>query len=223
MGAIVKIEKVVRTYKIGDVTLDALKGVDLEIEEGEMLGVVGPSGSGKSTLLHILGTLDTPTSGEVYFKGKELFKMGGKELDSFRNLKIGFVFQFHHLLSEFTALENVMIPGLIARRDKNDIKKEAEHLLKEVGLGERMLHKPGKLSGGELQRVAIARALINNPDLILADEPTGNLDSQTGYNVHNLLRELNKKRGQTFVIVTHNSELVGQMDRFIKVADGKIV
>jgi lipoprotein-releasing system ATP-binding protein len=183
---------------------------------------VGASGVGKSTLLHILGTLDRPTSGKVYFGGVDIFQLKDHELAEFRNRNIGFLFQFHHLLGEFTALENVMMPLLIGRVGKEEAARDAKGILEAVGLGARFSHKPGELSGGEQQRVAIARALVHHPDLVLADEPTGNLDSQTSASIYELLRRLNEERGQTFIIVTHNSHLADQMDRVIRLVDGKV-
>jgi len=184
---------------------------------------VGASGAGKSTLLHIIGTLDRPTKGTVEFDGQDLFKLSEVEQAEFRNRRIGFVFQFHHLLPEFTALENACMPALVQRRDPSTVETEAAALLAEVGLGERLHHKPGELSGGEQQRVAVARALMQKPDVVLADEPTGNLDSHTGEALFALMRELNKVRGTTFIIVTHNDKLSAQSDRIVYMQDGMIV
>lgn len=211
---------VTRSFKVDDVSVCALRGVDLDIRKREMLAITGASGSGKSTLLHILGALDRPTSGAIDFLGHDLLSMGEEELAEFRNRRIGFVFQFHHLLPEFTAIENVMIPRLISRGDSDDAYASAKGLLEELGLGQRINHKPGKMSGGEQQRVAIARALINKPDIILADEPTGNLDSSTSESIYRLLRELNERLGQTFVIVTHNEKLASSLDRHVSIVDG---
>jgi lipoprotein-releasing system ATP-binding protein len=202
--------------------LEVLKGIDIEISEGEIVFIVGSSGSGKSTLLHILGTLDTPTSGKVFYKGNDIAALHENALVKLRNKEIGFVFQFHHLLPEFTALENVMIPSLIAGMNQKDAKKNAEGILNEVGLQERSLHKPAELSGGEQQRVAVARALVNNPSIVFADEPTGNLDSTMGEKLQDLFLELNKKRKQTFVIVTHNSSFALSGNRTLQLTNGKI-
>ncbi|MFZ3065829.1 MAG: ABC transporter ATP-binding protein [Nitrospirota bacterium] len=222
MSALVKIENLQRSFKIDSVTIEVLKGIDLEIEKGEILAVIGASGVGKSTLLHILGTLERPTSGKVYFNEKDIFKLNNDELARFRNKTIGFVFQFHHLLSEFTALENTMMPALISGLSQNDAEKKAKVLLEEVGIGKRLHHKPGKLSGGEQQRIAIARALVLSPELVLADEPTGNLDTHTGEEIHRLLKEINKTKETTFVLVTHNEKLASKADRIIKMVDGRI-
>lgn len=222
MSALVKIENLQRSFKIDSVTIEVLKGIDLEIKKGEILAVIGASGVGKSTLLHILGTLERPTSGKVFFNEKDIFKLNNDELARFRNKTIGFVFQFHHLLSEFTALENTMMPALINGLSQIDAEKKAKALLEEVGIGKRLHHKPGKLSGGEQQRVAIARALVLSPELVLADEPTGNLDTHTGDDIHKLLKEINKTKGTAFVLVTHNEKLASRADRIIKMVDGRI-
>jgi lipoprotein-releasing system ATP-binding protein len=200
-----------------------LKGVDIQIEKGEIVSIVGPSGSGKSTLLHILGTLDAASKGDVFLQGKKIGELKGKVLSAFRNKHIGFVFQFHHLLPEFNALENVCIPGWIAGRKKKEVEEQAEHLLNSLDVGHRLDHKPNALSGGEQQRVAVARALINNPAIIFADEPTGNLDSANAGELHQLFFELRKKFQQTFLIVTHNEELAQMSDRVLHMKDGKIV
>jgi lipoprotein-releasing system ATP-binding protein len=202
--------------------LEVLKGINLSVKKGEMVGVVGASGAGKSTLLHILGTLDRPSEGKIYFEGVDLFSLTDKQLASFRNKRIGFIFQFHHLLPEFSALENVMLPAFIAGADKTDTGDKAKELLDEMGLKDRLKHKPGELSGGEQQRVALARALINGPDLVLADEPTGNLDSKTSNSMHELLNRINEERNQTFVIVTHNSNLAKRMERVVHLIDGRV-
>ncbi|HMU47193.1 MAG TPA: ABC transporter ATP-binding protein [Chitinophagaceae bacterium] len=204
-------------------TVEVLKGVDLTIQKGEVVSIVGPSGSGKSTLLHILGTLDKADSGTVEMNNAEVQGLSGNRLASFRNKHIGFVFQFHHLLPEFTALENVCIPGWLAGKKRGDVKKEAEKLLNMLGLSHRMDNKPNQLSGGEQQRVAVARALINQPDIIFADEPTGNLDSANAKELHRLFFELRDKFNQTFLIVTHNEELAQLSDRVLHMKDGKIV
>jgi lipoprotein-releasing system ATP-binding protein len=203
-------------------TLDVLRGIDLTIEEGEMLGIVGQSGAGKSTLLHCIGTLDLVTSGSIKIAGEELTTMSGARLADLRNRTIGFVFQFHHLLPEFSALENVLMAGLIQGKARKELEPRAEALLEEVGLKERMLHRPGELSGGEQQRVALARALFLEPKLILADEPTGNLDSRTSEQIHQLIFSVNVKRNTTIVIVTHNASLAAGMPRVVTLRDGKV-
>lgn len=202
--------------------LKVLKNIDLEISKGEIVAIVGASGAGKSTLLHILGTLDSPDSGNVSINGRDVFSQSSKDLASFRNRSIGFVFQFHNLLPEFSALENVMIPGFIAGRDEKEVRKRAAYLLEMLGVGERIEHKPSELSGGEQQRAAVARALINSPDLILADEPSGNLDSKNALELHKLFFQLRKDLDQTFVIVTHNSELSTMADRRLEIKDGQM-
>jgi lipoprotein-releasing system ATP-binding protein len=212
-----------KSFPMGGQEVTALRGVRLEILRGELLAIVGASGAGKSTLLQIVGTLDHPTGGTVLFEGRDLFKLSEQERAEFRNRRIGFVFQFHHLLPEFTALENVCLPALIQGRAKAQVETEAGSLLKDVGLEHRMHHKPGELSGGEQQRVAVARALIQHPDLVLADEPTGNLDTHTGEALFTLLRTLNRERGITFVIVTHNDKLSAQCSRIVHMEDGTIV
>ena len=204
-------------------TVEVLKGVDIEIQQGEVASIVGPSGSGKSTLLHILGTLDRADEGSVFMLGEEITALSGKKLAAFRNKNIGFVFQFHHLLPEFTALENVCIPGWLGGRRKSEVRVEAEKLLNMVGLSHRLDNKPNQLSGGEQQRVAVARSLINKPALIMADEPTGNLDSANARELHQLFFDLRKEFGQTFLIVTHNEELAGLSDRVLHMRDGVIV
>ena len=203
--------------------LQVLKNVELEIGKGEIVAIVGASGAGKSTLLHILGTLDTPDKGRVYINGKDVFSQSSKNLAGFRNKSIGFVFQFHNLLPEFTAFENVLIPGVISGADEKKVADRANQLLGMLGLAERKNHKPSELSGGEQQRTAVARALINSPDLILADEPSGNLDSKNAIELHNLFFKLRDELNQTFVIVTHNSDLSRMADRTIELRDGTIV
>ena len=203
--------------------LQVLKGVCLEIQHGEIVSIVGSSGAGKSTLLHILGTLDRPDSGEILLQGRRIDQLKGKKLAGFRNKHMGFVFQFHHLLPEFTALENVCIPGWLAGRKKKEVEEKAVELLEILGLKDRMENKPNALSGGELQRVAVARALINNPDIIFADEPTGNLDSQNAKELHQLFFNLRDQYRQTFLIVTHNEELAQMSDRILHMKDGKMV
>jgi lipoprotein-releasing system ATP-binding protein len=212
-----------KSFVIGEHQLEVLKGINLTIARGELIAIVGASGAGKSTMLHILGLLDRPTKGTVLYQGTDLFQLSETDQADFRNRRIGFVFQFHHLLPEFTALENACMPALIQRREPAEIEKEAVAILEEVGLGARLHHKPGELSGGEQQRVAVARALLQKPDLVLADEPTGNLDTHTGDALFGLMRELNKTRGTTFVIVTHNDKLSSQADRIVHMQDGQIV
>lgn len=200
-----------------------LKGVDVQISKGEIVSIVGPSGSGKSTLLHILGTLDEPAEGEIRLQNKRIHDLKGRPLAAFRNRHIGFVFQFHHLLPEFSALENVAIPGWIAGRRKREVEEQALHLLNVLGVGDRTDNKPGALSGGEQQRVAVARALINKPDIVFADEPTGNLDTANAKELHRLFFELRDKFQQTFLIVTHNEELAQMSDRILHMKDGLLV
>ncbi len=204
-------------------TLEVLKGVNIDIKKGEVVAIAGPSGSGKSTLLHILGTLDKADMGEVSVNGATIHDMTGKKLAAFRNKHIGFVFQFHHLLPEFNALENVCIPGWLAGRKKKEVETDAKKLLQLLGLSERLENKPNQLSGGEQQRVAVARALINNPDIVFADEPTGNLDSANAKELHQLFFDLRNQINQTFLIVTHNEELARLSDRVLYMKDGKIV
>lgn len=202
--------------------LRVLKGVDLHVTKGEVVAIVGASGAGKSTLLHILGTLDSPDQGSVYIDGQDVFSRPSNKLAEFRNQKIGFVFQFHNLLPEFSALENVMIPGLIARRENNELTNKAISILERLGLKERMTHKPSELSGGEQQRVAVARAMINSPALIFADEPSGNLDSKNASDLHQLFFDLRNELNQTFVIVTHNTEFANLADRKLEIKDGQM-
>ena len=204
-------------------SLEVLKGVTLNIKPSEVVSIVGPSGAGKTTLLQILGTLSKPDSGTLTIDGNQIEKLGDNALSDFRNRNIGFVFQFHHLLPEFTALENVMIPALIARRDRREVKREALELLKMMELADRTTHKPSALSGGEQQRVAIARALINRPALLLADEPSGNLDSKNRDHIHSLFFRLREEFGQTTLIVTHDESLAAMADRKISMRDGLIL
>ena len=217
----IKVTNLTKTFHMPQ-PLPILKGIDLEVPRGEMLCIVGASGVGKSTFLHLLGGLDRPTSGAVEFEGRNLFALDDNQLAAFRNRKIGFVFQFHHLLPEFTALENAMMPALIQGSKWSEASRLAAGLLSAVGLGERLRHRPGELSGGEQQRVAVARALILKPSLVLADEPTGNLDSRTSDEVFALMKNLNKQLGHTFVLVTHNEKLSAQADRVVRMVDGKI-
>ena len=203
--------------------LEVLKGIDLQINEGEFVSIVGASGAGKTTLLQIIGTLDTAHEGEVIINGVEIKRLSDKQLSAFRNKQLGFVFQFHQLLPEFTALENVCIPGYIARRDSKEVEEKAKELLTKLGLQDRFHHKPNELSGGEKQRVAVARALINDPKLILADEPSGSLDSGNKKELHSLLRKLCNEYGLTILLVTHDNELAETSDRIIEMRDGMIV
>jgi lipoprotein-releasing system ATP-binding protein len=204
--------------------LKVLKGIDLQVQPGEIVAIVGASGAGKSTLLHILGTLDQPDAGKIFIHDEDVFAKNQRSLALFRNKKIGFVFQFHNLLPEFSALENVMIPGLIGNSiSDKEVKERAMKLLDMLGLGNRLEHKPSELSGGEQQRTAVARALINSPDLILADEPSGNLDSRNAIDLHNLFFQLRKDFGHTFIIVTHNEELAKMADREIELKDGVVL
>ncbi len=209
-------------YKSYD-SLQVLKGINLEISRGEIVSIVGASGAGKSTLLHILGTLDNADKGDLVIDGIQLKSLNDKKLAQFRNQKIGFVFQAHHLLPEFTALENVMIPGLIAGLSKTEAQTKGERLLTQLGLGERREHRPSEMSGGEQQRVAVARAMINNPAVIFADEPSGNLDSVAANSLHQLFFDLRKQLNQTFIIVTHNLELANMADRKITIKDGIVL
>jgi lipoprotein-releasing system ATP-binding protein len=212
-----------KSFPTGAGTLHVLKGVDIGVKKGEIVAVVGASGVGKSTLLHILGALDRPTKGKVNLNSTDIFSLSDKKLAHFRNKTIGFVFQFHHLLPEFSALENVMMPKLIAGGEENSIKKKAMDILSEVGLLERANHKPGELSGGEQQRVAVARALINDPQVVIADEPSGNLDKATGEELHNLISQLNQKKEQTFIIATHNQLLAQRAHRIMTLIEGKAI
>ena len=204
-------------------TLEVLKGIDLLVERGEVVSIVGPSGAGKTTMLQILGTLSRPSSGEIEIDGEAVHALSDRQLSRFRNTKIGFVFQFHHLLPEFTALENVCIPGYIGGRDRREVEKRAAELLEMLGMEHRSSHKPAELSGGEQQRVAIARALINSPAVLLADEPSGNLDTKNREEIHRLFFTLRDTLGQTVVIVTHDGQLAAMSDRKIEMVDGQIV
>lgn len=216
-----KLSNIKKSYGLsGTERLEVLKGIDLQVNKGEIVAIVGQSGAGKSTLLHIIGTLDRPDSGTYEYNGNEVMDMNDKKISEFRNKEIGFIFQFHHLLPEFTAIENVMIASMIGGRDD---KSAAESMLTEVGLKSRMNHKPSELSGGESQRVAIARALVNSPRLILADEPTGNLDSENSEAIMELIFELRKKLGKTFIIVTHNDSFASRCDRVISLQDGRVI
>lgn len=214
----IQIENITKSF--GD--LQVLKGVNLSIGKGEVVSIVGPSGAGKTTLLQIIGTLDKPDAGSIRFNGEELTRLGSKRLAAFRNKHIGFVFQFHQLLPEFTALENIIIPALVAGRKRKEAEAEALELLNVLGLSERANHKPAELSGGENQRVAVARALINHPDVVLADEPSGSLDSHNKEELHKLFFELRDRLGQTFIIVTHDERLASYTDRTIRMVDGVV-
>jgi lipoprotein-releasing system ATP-binding protein len=220
--ALVVVEKVKKSFVHEGRTVPILKGIDLAIEEREMLCIVGPSGAGKSTLLHLLGTLDLPSEGKILYDEEDVTTYSSSKLADFRNRSIGFVFQFHHLLPEFTALENVMMPGRIRGEHIGELEQRARDLLTEVGLSARLTHRPGELSGGEQQRVALARALIMSPRLVLADEPTGNLDTTTGRAMHELLFRLNETRGTTFLVVTHSRELAELIPRVVHMLDGRI-
>ncbi len=217
-----RIRELTKVFHTAGARVSALGGVDMEVGAGETVGIVGVSGSGKSTLLHILGALEPPTAGSVFYRGEDLFERDEGGLSAFRNSEIGFVFQFHYLLAEFTALENVMMPCLIARRDVSDARERAGEMLGRVGLGERLHHLPGELSGGEQQRAAIARSMVMEPSVILADEPTGNLDKRTGTSVLDLFCGLNDNYGTTLVMVTHNGEFAGRMRRTVTISDGTV-
>ncbi len=220
--SLIEVHSLKKTFFTEAGPLEVLKGIDLTVEKGEVLAITGASGVGKSTLLHILGTLDRPSEGSIYFEGKNVFDLNHKEIDRFRNQKVGFVFQFHHLLPEFTAFENVVMPALIGGVSMENIRLRAEGLLTELGLEGRFHHRPGELSGGEQQRVAVARALIMSPVVVLADEPTGNLDTRTGDKLFKTLLYLNESQGITFIIVTHNESLAQQCHRVVHMVDGRI-
>jgi lipoprotein-releasing system ATP-binding protein len=222
MSRLLEVRGLRKSYKSGANRVDVLNGIDLDLEQGTTTALVGASGAGKSTLLHLLGALDRPSGGTVLFRGEDIFRKSDRDLAAFRNRSIGFVFQFHHLLPEFSALENVLMPALIARVPKRDAASMARALLNDVGLGHRLTHRPGELSGGEQQRVAIARALVLSPELLLADEPTGNLDMKTSDDVHALLNDLQLKRGLTLVVVTHNERLAAAMGRTVHLTDGRL-
>jgi lipoprotein-releasing system ATP-binding protein len=217
----IQVQQLFKSYGNGAKRVEVLKGADLIFSRGEKAAIVGASGVGKTTLLHILGTLDRPTAGKVLYEGKDIYTLNEKDLALFRNREIGFVFQFHHLLPEFSALENTMMPCLIQGIPKKESASRAEAILTLVGLKERLTHKPGELSGGEQQRVAVARALVLGPKVLLADEPTGNLDTKTGESVFDLLRELNQIKGITLIVVTHNIKLAEKLSRQIQLVDGK--
>lgn len=221
-GPLLEVKGIGKSYGSGEARVDVLRDISLTVDAGETIALVGASGAGKSTLLHILGTLDRPSEGKVMVRGEDIFRRSEAGLASFRNGTIGFVFQFHHLLPEFTALENVVMPGLIAGLRRDEAQEKAEKLLREVGLSHRLTHKPGELSGGEQQRVAIARALVMSPSLLLADEPTGNLDRKTSEGVHDLLEKLHAETGITLVVVTHNESFAASLGRTVHMVDGRI-
>ena len=219
---ILNIKNLTKTYQSGPQTVEVIKGIDMEIEHGEIIIIMGPSGVGKSTLLHLIGGLDKPTSGDIIVDGTNIFELENSKLAHFRNTSVGFVFQFHHLLPEFSALENLMIPGMINKSDPVKLRNKCVKLLERVDLSERIDHKPSQLSGGEQQRVAVARALVNQPKLVLADEPTGNLDKRNSESLYNLILDLNKSLNQTFIIVTHNEMMTKNADKVIELEDGKV-
>lgn len=222
-GARISVRKLCKSFELGGRTIHVLKDLSFDLQKGDMAAVMGASGAGKSTLLHVLGTLDLPTSGSIEFNGEAVTSMSPSRLADFRNRSIGFVFQFHHLLPEFTALENVMMPCFISRMDEELAHSKATTILKRVGLEKRITHRPGELSGGEQQRVALARAMVLEPPLLLADEPTGNLDTHTGREIHDLFIELNRERGTTILIVTHNPKLAEIMPSCLRMEDGGLV
>ncbi len=213
---------VARHFEVGGRRIEVLVDLDLDVWRGDMVAIVGRSGSGKSTLLHVLGALDVPTAGTIAYHGRQLGELDEAQLAAFRNRTIGFVFQFHHLLPELTAWENVLMPALIARRRRSEVQDRATWLLERVGLAHRLDHHPGELSGGEQQRVALARALVMEPEIVLADEPTGNLDGRTAAEIHDLMEELNSETGASFVIVSHNKELAGRMQRMLLMTEGRV-
>ncbi len=219
----IRTENLSKSYKQGSRRVDALKGIDIVFKTGEVAAIVGPSGAGKTTLIHILGTIDRPSGGRVLYDGRDVFAMRERDLAGFRNRTVGFVFQFHHLLAEFTALENTMMPALIQGIRRRDAEARAEEILEEVGLRDRMTHKPGELSGGEQQRVAVARSLILEPRVLLADEPTGNLDRETGEGVYQVLLQMNREKAITLIIVTHNEEIASRLPRRVRLIDGTVV
>jgi lipoprotein-releasing system ATP-binding protein len=223
MSILIEAENIHKSFITEAGQLQVLKGINLSVKEGEIVGIIGASGAGKSTLLHILGTLDKASKGKIFFEGEDISSMGDNELANFRNSYVGFVFQFHHLLPEFTALENIIMPGLIFGGSFAKTEKKARRLLEELGLAERASHRPGELSGGEQQRVAVARSLIQEPRVVLADEPTGNLDTSTGNDLFELLLEMNRGKGITFIIVTHNKDLSARCHRVLEMADGEFV
>ncbi|WP_158146723.1 lipoprotein-releasing ABC transporter ATP-binding protein LolD [Vibrio fluvialis] len=223
MNNLLRCHQVCKTYQEGDLQTQVLKGVSFELQKGELASIIGSSGSGKSTLLHILGALDDATQGHVEFLGQQLSALSSNKQAKIRNQHLGFVYQFHHLLADFSALENVAMPLLIGGKKVAQAKQDAAALLERVGLSHRLEHRPSELSGGERQRVAIARALVNKPDLVLADEPTGNLDHKTALSIYDLMRELNRESGTSFLVVTHDGELAAKMDRRLHMQDGLLL
>ncbi|MBF4256585.1 lipoprotein-releasing system ATP-binding protein LolD [Vibrio sp. V09_P4A23P171] len=223
MNNLLQCHNVCKTYQEGELRTQVLKGVSFGIQAGELVSIIGTSGSGKSTLLHILGALDEATEGSVSFLGQDLSSLSSNKQANIRNQHLGFVYQFHHLLADFTALENVAMPLLIGGQKVSRAKQAAQALLEKVGLGHRLSHRPSELSGGERQRVAIARALVNQPDLVLADEPTGNLDHKTALAIYDLMRQMNQEFGTAFLVVTHDSELAAKMDRQMHMQDGLLI
>jgi putative ABC transport system ATP-binding protein len=221
--ALLEAKNLVKTYIMGETTVDALKGVDFTVEQGELVAITGASGSGKSTLMHLIGCLDTPTSGEYFIESKNVSQMTKNELAKIRNEKIGFVFQKFYLLPDLTATDNVTLPQLYAGKTESEAKQKAKHFLEIVGLGDRLKHYPYQLSGGQQQRVAVARSLVNKPAIILADEPTGNLDTKTGDDIINLFKKLNKEQDATVVLVTHEHDIAQHAKRIIELIDGKVV
>jgi len=222
LEALVEVKDLTKTFWLGSKSIEVLQGVGFSVRPEEMVAILGPSGAGKSTLLHLLGSLDTPTGGTIRIGGQDMSRLLPDKLASFRNRSIGFVFQFHHLLPEFTALENTMMPALVQRTKRTQAAEMARSILEKVGLGHRLDHRPVELSGGERQRVALARALVLKPKLLLADEPTGNLDEETSEGIHDLLFDLNKRLGMTTIIVTHNPRLAARLDRSLQLRDGKV-
>lgn len=222
-SVLLKCNDITKTYVEGDFSTQVLKGVSFELKAKEMLAIIGSSGSGKSTLLHLLGTLDTPTSGNILFDNTDIYKLSQAEQGNLRNADLGFIYQFHHLLSDFSALENVAMPLLISGVTIKEAQAQAKQLLERVSLGHRLQHRPAELSGGERQRVAIARALVNQPKLVLADEPTGNLDHKTAESIYSLLRELNKQLDTAFIVVTHDLSLAQRLDRQLQMNDGRLM
>jgi lipoprotein-releasing system ATP-binding protein len=220
--ALIEVRELYKSFRHGKRDIEVLRGIDVDVDEGEMVSIVGASGVGKSTFLHVLGTLDAPTRGRILIGGRDVTHLKGRELARFRNRTIGFVFQFHHLLAEFTALENTILPGLIAGRPRSRLVDKGGELLAEVGLGHRLTHRPGELSGGEQQRVALARALVMDPALVLADEPTGNLDHATSEPIHDLIFKLNERHRTTMILVTHNPDLARRLPRRLVMIDGVI-
>ncbi|MDH7498928.1 MAG: ABC transporter ATP-binding protein [candidate division NC10 bacterium] len=223
MSEFIEAKDLKKSFLLGKEIVPVLKGVNLKVKRGEFVAIVGPSGVGKSTLLHLLGALDRPTSGEVLYENAPLFHLSDEQLASFRNQRIGFVFQFHHLLPELSALENTMMPALIGRMSREEAREEALSILNQLDLSSRLHHKPAELSGGEQQKVAVARALIASPSVILADEPTGNLDGESSKGIFDLLHRLNRERGLTIIMVTHNEHFAAAVHRRIRMADGRIV